>query len=136
MPDHFFAMKHGPVLSELLNVIKDQHHLSHLWNKHVSRKNFEIELLSDPGNDKLSRYDVAKLTAVAEAHQARSDWDLVDLTHQFSEWASKAPGGSSVPIPLEDVLEAIGRSDQAEDIVRQAKESAAFDRIFDASSSC
>jgi uncharacterized phage-associated protein len=136
VPDHFVAMKNGPVLSGLLDVIKDQHPLSRFWNKYVIRSNYEIELQDDPGNDLLSRHDVAKLTAVAEAHQAESDWDIVELTHQFPEWASKAPGDSSVPIQLEDILKAIGRGDQAEEIVLAAKESAAFDEIFTARSPC
>lgn len=56
---------------------------------------------------------------------------MVDITHQFEEWRRNKPQErSSRPIPLEDILDAVGRSADKHAIIQEASDAAAFDRFF------
>ena len=54
----------------------------------------------------------------------------MDITHTFPEWKKNHPGESSRPIPMQDILEAVGRSDQAEAIERDAKAARSLAKLF------
>lgn len=118
--DRNVAMKHGPVLSNALDVIRGQSFHSPEWDRFISRQTYEINLTADPGIGKLSRFEINKLQRVAAEHAHLGDWELVELTHTFPEWIQNAPPeGSSKPIPLEHILSAVGRAQWTESIKAQ-----------------
>ena len=130
--DRFVAMKKGPVLSEVLNLIKGTSANSAGWDKffQTHRFSFEVELVVDPGIGKLCRYETDKLAEIWERYKHHGKWRVVDLTHEFPEWKKNDPGNSMRPIPLSDVLEAVGVSDRQGQIERDAAEQRAFSRLF------
>jgi uncharacterized phage-associated protein len=128
--DHIVAMEHGPVLSGVFDLIKGQHSAWKAWSEHFKKSGYRIELTSDPGNGKLSRYEIGKLRELAERYADKSEWDMIEIVHTFEEWKRNDPGKSSKPIPLEHILEAVGRAGDKDAIMQDAHDQAAFDRLF------
>jgi len=128
--DHVVAMERGPVLSRLYNLIKDTAPDSIEWDKFIERDNYNIRLISEPGNSELCRYEINKLQEIWDRYRGDDEFDLVKITHEFTEWKKNDPGTSSKQIPLSDILEAVGRKDDIEKIEREANESAAFANFF------
>ncbi len=125
------AMDHGPLSSEVYDLIKGEITAEAHWSQFIRTQGHNVELESDPGRGRLSRYEIAKLNDVSQRHAPLSTWALVDLTHDFQEWkANKPPRGSSRPIPLGDILDAAGRSDEKAAILAELEEKAAYDRFF------
>src|SRR5665213_1726776 len=80
--DRAVAMDHGPVLTSIYNLIKGEHADAHQWEQFIEREGLnEIHLIADPGNGKLSRYELEKLGAVARRFEAMDDWALSEYTH-------------------------------------------------------
>jgi len=61
------VMKLGPVLSGTYNLIKQSEQFN-TWTEHIKKSGFDVELISDPGTDELSRAVVTILDKVFEAH--------------------------------------------------------------------
>jgi uncharacterized phage-associated protein len=128
--DRVVAMEHGPVLSSAYDLIKGEHTGWPVWSEFLGKKGYRIELLKDPGNGALSKYEVSKLRELTERYADKNEWDMVEIVHALDEWKKNDPGKSSKPIPLEDILEAVGRSEDREAILQDARDQAAFDRLF------
>lgn len=130
--DRFVAMPHGPVLSEVLHLIKGESVHSTEWNAsfrtHASA--YELELVDDPGIGKLCRHETDTLTRIWQRYEHHPKWLVRDLTHEFPEWKKNDPGRSSKPIPLSDVLEAVGVADRQAQIEIDAAEQRAFSHLF------
>jgi uncharacterized phage-associated protein len=106
------AMKKGPLHSEVYDLIK-QH--GGLWGRHVCLDEYDVELVDDPGDSELSDYEVELLSRVAEKYSDLTEWQLVELTHQFSEWLKNYPdptANTSHRIHLSDILDAVGLQEQ------------------------
>lgn len=128
--DQVVAMKHGPVLSGVYNLVKGEHSSWPAWSECFRKNGYRLELLKDPGNGQLSHYELGKLREITEQHQEKSDWDLVEFVHRFEEWKRNPPGNSAKPIPLEHILEAVGRAADTEAILQDTRDQEAFDRLF------
>ena len=128
--DRVVAMKQGPVLSEIFDLIKG-YNLRYLeWARFIKKDEYKILLVEDPGLANLSRFDVETLERVAEEHRSRDEWELVEFTHKFPEWQKNDPGDSQIKwIPFTDIFEALGRTVDPE-IEEEAKEDRAFARLF------
>jgi uncharacterized phage-associated protein len=128
--DMFVAMKQGPVLSHVLNLIKGAHAESPEWSRFIQKRVWDIELVADPGIGKLCRYEMDKLAEVWKRYKDCNRWRMVNVTHAFPEWQKNNPGRSVKPIPLSDVLEALGLADQEEEILRDARECRELSSLF------
>ncbi len=110
----FVSMQNGPVLSDVLNLMKGKTD-SALWCKCIEfvpfdgpdspsnycRLKSEIEI-----SDYLSDFEIEILTSVWNSHGAKDKWDLVTLTHEFPEWDKTCEKTkSSSPISLESIFE-------------------------------
>lgn len=120
--DAVVAMKHGPVLSRLYNIIKGESVESSLFDRHIGQERHQLFLKVDPGKTRLNRFEIRKIREVSERYRDVDEWEeIVDETHRFEEWVKNDPGASSRPIPLEDILEAVGHSpERIEAILRDA----------------
>ena len=131
--DAVVAMEHGPVLSPLYDIIKGESVDSPRFDEYVGQQDHQLFLSKDPGKGRLSRYDVRKLRDVSERYRERGEWEIVGETHEFAEWKKNDPGKSSAalrssslrstsrPIPLEDILSAVGHSsERIQAIIRDA----------------
>jgi len=128
--DLVVAMEHGPVLSGIFDLIKGEHSAWALWSESFRKNGYRVELIRDPGNGKLSKYEIGKLRELSERFSDRNEWDMVEFVHEFPEWKKNNPGKSSKPIPIEDILEAIGRLADKDAIEQDARDQAAFNRLF------
>jgi len=128
--DRVVAMKHGPVLSGVYDLVKGEHTAWQGWSKFFRKNGYRIEMMQDPGNGKLAKYEIGKLRAIAERYAADNEWDMVEIVHEFEEWKKNDPGIASKPIPLEHILEAVGRSADKDAIAQDARDQEAFDRLF------
>ncbi len=127
------AMKNGPLHGELYDLVKGEHIGEPLWSEYIQRENYEVELLKDPGVSELSVAEVRTLTDTLECHQTMTEWDLVEITHDFDEWCKNYPDSSantSCTIPFSDLLDAVGLQNEKPAILSDLQEKAEMDRLF------
>ena len=118
--DRFVSMKYGPVLSRVLDLIKDTDPArDSIWHSYIARRNYDAVLIGQAQSDHLSEYEEDVLESVFESHGRTKEWDLVARTHALPEWTD--PGGSNAPIEPEEILRYAGYT---EDEVRAAVEQA------------
>lgn len=128
--DTYVAMKHGPVLSNIYNLIALRDVNSEYWDDYIENVELDVVLLEDPGQDELCQYEIDKLNEVFRRYEKKSQWELRDLTHKFEEWKRNDPGHSSQPIPFEHIVDAVGRADDMDDLVQRRAESKHFSHLF------
>jgi uncharacterized phage-associated protein len=129
--DRAVALKRGPVLGRVYDLIKGQSPRAGEWGRFILTDRYEVELVGEPGRGKLSRQDVARLRAVYDRYRDLDEWALSEETHNFPEWRQHFPGGDGcADIPWEDALAAAGRADLAEDAARDERARRLFDRVF------
>jgi uncharacterized phage-associated protein len=105
--DRYVSMKLGPVLSGVYDLLVVPSEAPTYWHRHISSpENYEVALLHDPGDDQLSTAEDSLVDEIFAAYGTQTQWQLSDLTHEFREWQD--PDGSSTPIEVKDILEAVG----------------------------
>jgi len=124
------AMKRGPLHSDVYDLIKGGHFDAPIWAEFIRTDGYEVALVGQPGVLHLSRYEIEKLTETFKRYQEMDEWELADATHAFPEWISNHREGTSAPIPMESILEAVGRSQDKEEILRDAEEVRALNRLL------
>lgn len=128
------AMKHGPVHSEVYDLVNGRRMDEERWSRHIRNLDSKTaELHDDPGIGLLSVAEVDALNEAVDDFAKCDDWDVVDLTHQFPEWKDNFPNpmeSTSRPIPIRQILAAVGRDDDAPDIIQDIADDAEFDRLF------
>ena len=134
--DLVVAMKHGNVLSRLLNLAKGQDIETDRWAAHIEREGYRIKLLTSPGNSELSSYEIDTLNRVADELSGVDDFTVAELTHDVA-WNRATDVGRRLSdntkvleVALEDLIDAADRSDDRERIAEYERESAALDRFF------
>lgn len=137
--DDACAMEHGPILSATYDLMKTSQNWSDptqeeaLWKRYfrLKRNGRDIVLLENPGDDLLSKFERRILKQVAQEHGGKPAAELRNLSHTFPEWRAHECGNSSEPIPLRDILEAVGRSPEAAEMLEQeAKEEARVAKLL------
>jgi len=132
--DRFVAMRHGPTLSRLLDLVNQCDVGNVEWDKYIERNEYDIRLVDDPGIGKLCRYEIDLLKRIWQENRELGEWEVATKSEQLQEWKKNNPGDSSRPISLSDLLEAVGRGDWLEVITKRAAEDVAARRLFGASS--
>ena len=125
------AMKRGPVLQDVYDLIRSQHASTPIWSRYFQVEHFHLEMIDDPGIGKLSRFVTRKLEEVAVRHQNDDEWAMVEFTHKLPEWVKNDPGESSKWISLEDILESVGRKQDLNEIVRGTKDDEFARKLFE-----
>jgi len=129
--DKVVAMKHGPVLSGVYDLIKTGASVDWpQWTAHFQTTGYRIERIADPGVGSLSRFELGKIQELVDRYREKGEWEIVEETHAFPEWVKNNPGDSSKPIPLGDILTALGCAENEEAIKREAQSIADFDRLL------
>lgn len=113
------AMERGPVLEDVYDLIHGRHEDMPLWDRFFKKNRYSLELIDDPDVEKLSKYEIAKLQEISEKYEDEDEWSLSRKTQEFPEWKRQACESSTCPILLTDILEAVGLSDSAEQIVQE-----------------
>jgi uncharacterized phage-associated protein len=123
------AMDFGPIQSEVYDLIKGSHSAQVEWSRHFQNEAYLVKLAHDLGPSALSRQEINLLNEISAERLGRDDFDVAFETH-FSEWEKNHHKGTSTPIPLEHLIEAVGRSKEKDGILRDAEEKAFFDKMF------
>jgi hypothetical protein len=114
--DKYASMKNGIVTSRIYDLIKASANASSpptFWSSHISREKNPINVVlgSDPGTSELSRVEEKLIREIFQADGLRDRFDLADECHRdFPEW--KDPGASSVPLEIDEIIEALQLSDE------------------------
>ena len=118
--DGFVSMRYGPVLSRVLDLIKERYPAEgSAWRGCIAREGHDAVLAGAAASDQLSEYDEGVLGGIFEAHGRAKEWDVVAHTHALPEWTD--PGAGAVPIDPADILRYAGYTD---DEVRAVAEQA------------
>jgi uncharacterized phage-associated protein len=128
--DRVVAMCNGPVLSEVYDCIKGTAcHLAE-WERFYRTERYDVEMVDNPPTGELCRYEIETLQRVSKERLDKDQYEIVDETHSFPEWSD--PGNTSRPIAFEDILKAVGwTDDQAKKILAEAAVDAGVDRLFE-----
>ena len=111
--DRVCAMKHGPVLSCVLNLIRGRDSRSDEWSvfiRTVPRKHV-VRLERDPGTGKLCRASEARLRSVFERYGNLKPFEVVRLTHELPEWEVFYRENTSTAIPWKEILRLQGKEE-------------------------
>lgn len=119
--DSLVSMNKGPVLSLTLDRINCGSRKKTYWDKFIDDKAHNdialknnIDLKSDDDLLELSENDIIVLKQIWFEFGDKSQWDLVDYTHDYcSEWRN--PNGSVLPISYSDLFKALGFSQTLSD---------------------
>jgi uncharacterized phage-associated protein len=130
--DEAVAMKNGPVLSRVYDLIKGVAPRADYWDDYIRKVDYSVELTNDPGRGKLSKGEIEKLTEVSERYRTMDDWELSEHTHEFPEWKNHYQPDASTPIPWREMLEAQGKADLIEIAERDEAARAYLDSLFGA----
>jgi uncharacterized phage-associated protein len=130
--DRYVAMAHGPVVSNVYNLIKEEVQPP-AWSVLIERSSpTSVSLRADSDHGSLSEADVQILTEIAHLYRQMDQFKLRDMTHEeFAEWED--PGRSSREIPVERILEVLGKTpEQIEQVRQAAEERTHFENLFGA----
>ena len=133
-----FALPHGPVLSRIYDLIKtrddwvflDENPEEMRWCSYFKTGGRDLCIVKEPGEDRLSEHDKQVISDVLARHGQLDQFQLRDLTHEFAEWRNNDPGSSSRPIPLRDILDALGRHQDIATLEQAQREDQYFAHIF------
>lgn len=107
-----FSMRHGPVLSEVLDLINEGNRpgAASVWTDVVSApESYSVRLRSECPADDLSDAEETLLREVFDAYGAMEPWALVEHLHKtLPEWI---PTDGAIPIQYSDILRQAGRTD-------------------------
>ena len=121
--DGVSALKKGPVLRTVKNLIKKDDSQWERWHHYIGTqfnsitKRLDVFIKNDPGEGELYRFEKELIYRVFEEYK---DKDLIAHTHTFPEWqkykaALDSPAmKNSYPITVEDILEGIGKPELLE----------------------
>lgn len=103
--DFYVSMKHGPVLSNVLNIINsgDDPKNNSYWYKYITTpKNYAIEVKDQlPVLDELNKRETALIGELFEKFKDFDQWEMVDICHEIlPEWKDVA----WEPIDIDTIL--------------------------------
>jgi uncharacterized phage-associated protein len=134
-----FSMDFGPVLSNTLNLLRGKRKSAD-WESYISKDVGHSVGLADESLlheglqigvcfGKLSRAEIKILEEVHSRYGHMNEFDLSEYTHKLPEW--KNPHGSSIPIKVETILLAVGKSrDAIDEIAEEIREREEQDRAL------
>ncbi|HWR95921.1 MAG TPA: Panacea domain-containing protein [Arenimonas sp.] len=116
--DSMVSMDHGPVLSITLNNVNGMSSNNDCWDEVISDRDGHDVALKDPSTIRsdedlrdLSESDVISLKAIWDEFGHMTKYQIRDYTHEaLPEWQN--PNGSSFPIRVERLLDALGFSEE------------------------
>jgi uncharacterized phage-associated protein len=131
--DKAVAMAHGPVLSKVYDRVsqKKQSLPKSYWHEFIPRPSqyvYTVRFSGVPDFSALSEAELAVLDEVFNKHRGKTEWELVQLTHDLPEW--KNPKGGSKPISFEAILEAGGKKAAIRGVAEEAEADAFLDKVL------
>lgn len=136
--DTYVAMKHGPVLSGTLDMIKGRVRSAGEsgWHRHIERAGeYDVQLCRgvQPPSGLLSPADSSLLEEVAAKYGRYGKWELVHFVHALPEWVDpESMNQRALPIDPRDILRGAGFEDGDIDAIQHEIEAVAYaDRVLE-----
>lgn len=113
--DDFVSMPKGPVLSRLLNLIRNDscENLQKTWNEYFSTSFNDIRMNENFAMEKINKLSRAEMKVIDDVVEKYGNWDrwalINEVMHKLPEWED--PNGSSRPISLRKMMLALGKSE-------------------------
>lgn len=125
----YFSMDHGPVLSEVYDLIKGTQ-LSTVWAARIETDGDDVILREDCPPSAVSQAELDVLDAIYGEWGSQTLDDILKHAHQdLTEWTD--PHGSSSLIEPVSFLEAVGKTEQEiSDIAAEVREENYFYQLF------
>jgi len=120
--DQYYSMEFGPVLSKIHDLITEMQPPEEVsfWTRHIRRSDYDVELLSDPGNEELSESDdrlLRELFAKYQDYYDRNPFEFVHYLHGILPEYKQVEKGDRIPLDYHDILVAGNKSiDEIRDI--------------------
>jgi uncharacterized phage-associated protein len=112
--DWVVAMRHGPVLSQTLDLVNGSLRDSVYWDGLISAKeNHEVTLcrsVAEVDSSDLFKSAEKAMDAVDNNFGNLDRWDVVNYTHTLPEWKKNFLGHGAASIPPKDILAAVGKT--------------------------
>jgi uncharacterized phage-associated protein len=133
--DSAVAMKYGPVLVNVRQLINGNGADASLWNSVIHKEGHEVAIASDSqlGVGKLAKSELRKLDEVSARYSETISEDLIEITHDFAEWINAFDANnpeSSNPMEWEKALEDQGAADLIEEIESDLQEHILFQQAL------
>jgi hypothetical protein len=109
------ALDWGPIHSEILDAINGKFPK---WFEFFSNEGDLVRLTHQPPTDVLSEFDLEAIKAAVESLGPYSDEDIINFFHNLPEYEHNYVAGTSKTIPLEEIIDAVGRSEDKADIIK------------------
>ena len=123
--DDYVSMKFGPVTSRIYDRIKSSANRmarTTIWSSHIRKSADDpnvVILESDPGVSELSPAEERLIEEIFAADGKKDRFALAEECHDsFPEWQD--PGSSSTPIEIDDIIDALGLSEEEAAHVRSS----------------
>lgn len=131
--DRYVSMDKGPVLSRTLDLINEgvPPGWDSYWEDHIGKSGpYEVQISEDCGDGELSEAELELLDQVFDEFGGMGKWELVERLHDIlDEWQD--PDGSALPIEVEDILRAGGRTPQEAETIKNELEGVALaEQVF------
>jgi hypothetical protein len=131
--DDYFSMKHGPVLSEVLDLITGMPDPggAGYWAQHISEPaHYVVELAANPGDDELSEAEEGAIEAIFKKFGNYNQFDLAAQLHKIlEEW--QPVEHARIPITYRDILKAAKKSpEEIEAIEEEVSSLSRVERMF------
>lgn len=126
--DKFVSLPYGPVLSRILNLIREGPVTENdaPWFDVVSpREGYDVRILKSIGDDELSNAEIRILKEVFSEYGNLNWKELSRVTHALPEWSD--PDGGPIPITPETILALGGKT--PEDIQNIKQEAQLFRKL-------
>jgi len=120
VPDTYVSMKHGPVLSCVLDSITNADQEGSFWSTHIGvTQGACVSLKKDPGFRNLSPRALAIMDEIDAEWHTVDRFEIVRWMHKnIPEWED--PNGSSYLIPVRRILQSVGKSsDEANYLIQE-----------------
>jgi uncharacterized phage-associated protein len=126
------ALPFGPIHSEVYSLIQGAGRNQAEWSRHFENEKYRVRLAdSGIGVSSLSRFEIALLNEISAKYDGYGTWDVAEASHT-SDYHKNYIQGTSTTIPLEDIIDSVGRTTDKESILQDLQDSAAFDAFFGA----
>lgn len=129
--DEYYSMPHGPVASSVLNGMNGKLDQTRWSALQLASDNRHVSVVSNPGDDQLSRADKRILDTIWQSFGHMTAWQLRTWTHEHcSEYVEVEEGRLS--IDLADILEAVGQDrpiEYARDVRQLQREMGILERM-------
>jgi len=110
--DRVVAMSKGPVLSNVYDLIKGRR-IGKAWNGLIERCIYDVRLIADVPQNAVSWLPEAIvdiLDRVFAEHGSKTYGQLIDYTHEFTEWIEAIHMNGYNDIMPKDILVAVGKT--------------------------